>query len=89
MQDPSAGESNGVSRRELIKRGAVVAGGVLLTPGVASGRISVNERADAANTLKIGFISPRTGALGGFGEPDPYVICARPQGARRRDRRRR
>ena len=38
-------------------------------------RISVTERSTAeANTIKIGFISPRTGPLAGFGEPDPYVI---------------
>ena len=25
-------------------------------------------------TLKVGFVSPRTGALGGFGETDGYVL---------------
>ena len=30
--------------------------------------------AGAENVLKIGFISPRTGALGGFGETDGYVV---------------
>src|SRR5262249_43934257 len=29
---------------------------------------------NAADTLKVGFISPRSGPLAGFGEPDPYVI---------------
>lgn len=28
----------------------------------------------AQDTLKVGFISPRTGPLGGFGECDPYVL---------------
>ena len=74
MEDRTVGEARGLSRRDLIKRGALVAGGALAVPGVAGARITVNERADAANTLKIGFISPRTGALAGFGEPDPYVI---------------
>ncbi len=30
--------------------------------------------ADAAEVIKVGFVSPRTGPLGGFGEVDPYVI---------------
>ncbi len=30
--------------------------------------------AGAANTLKIGFISPRSGPLAGFGEADPFVL---------------
>ena len=30
--------------------------------------------AQAADTIKIGFISPRTGALAGFGEADPYIL---------------
>ena len=29
---------------------------------------------DAEATLKVGFVSPRTGALGGFGETDGYVL---------------
>ena len=28
----------------------------------------------AASSIKIGFVSPRTGPAAGFGEPDPYVI---------------
>jgi len=30
--------------------------------------------ADAAEVLKVGFVSPRSGPLAGFGECDPYVI---------------
>ena len=30
--------------------------------------------ADAAEVIKVGFVSPRTGPLAGFGECDPYVI---------------
>ncbi|MEO7128396.1 MAG: ABC transporter substrate-binding protein [Rhodoferax sp.] len=32
------------------------------------------QGADAANTLRVGFVSPRTGALAGFGETDGYVL---------------
>jgi branched-chain amino acid transport system substrate-binding protein len=68
---------SGLSRRELIKRGGVGLGGIALggaVAGPAFGRISVNESAEAANLIKIGFVSPRTGPLAGFGEPDPYII---------------
>ena len=30
--------------------------------------------ADAAEVIKVGFVSPRTGPLAGFGECDPFVI---------------
>jgi branched-chain amino acid transport system substrate-binding protein len=68
---------SGLSRRELLKRGGAGIGGIALggaLAGPASARISVNESAEAANLIKIGFVSPRTGPLAGFGEPDPYII---------------
>ena len=54
-----------LSRRTLLQ--AAGAGGLVLT---AAGR-----RARAAGTgLKLGFVSPRTGPLAGFGETDGYVL---------------
>ena len=38
--------------------------------GVAGGGAS----GGAAGTIKVGFVSPRTGATAGFGEPDGYVF---------------
>ena len=63
-------EHNGVdaSRRQLVALAGACAGtaaGALL-PAAAS--------AAARPTLKIGFISPLTGPLGGFGEADPFVL---------------
>ncbi|WP_297912103.1 ABC transporter substrate-binding protein [Thiomonas sp.] len=63
-------EQTGVdaSRRQLVAlagASAATAAGSLL-PAVAS--------AAAKPTLKIGFISPLTGPLGGFGEADPFVL---------------
>jgi branched-chain amino acid transport system substrate-binding protein len=55
----------GLSRRGLI--GAAGAGALALAARVPA-------RAAAANVLKIGFISPRTGALGSFGASDGYVL---------------
>jgi len=60
---PPAG---GVTRRDVI----AAAAGVLL-----AGPFSVGAQgAPAENTITVGFVSPRTGALGGFGETDPYVL---------------
>jgi branched-chain amino acid transport system substrate-binding protein len=64
--DNKTGARGGLSRREVM---AVGAGGVALAAG--SGRVFA---AGADKTLKVGFISPRTGALGGFGETDGYVL---------------
>jgi len=58
--------SVGLSRRALIA-GAGATGLALAGGGRAFA-------AGAENTLKIGFISPRTGALGGFGQTDGYVL---------------
>ncbi len=56
----------GLSRRALLAG----AGATGLT--LAGGRSVFAAGAD--NTLKVGFISPRTGALGGFGQTDGYVL---------------
>jgi branched-chain amino acid transport system substrate-binding protein len=69
-----------ISRRELVKRAGVGAGGLMLAGtavprGFAIPRVSASPRLSAADTtIKIGFVSPLTGAVSGFGEPDPYVI---------------
>ena len=64
----------GISRRELVKRAGVGIGGMALG-GIAANPVWARPLAhDAASTLKLGFISPRSGPLAGFGEPDPYVL---------------
>ena len=61
----SAGQ--GPSRRQLLA--GVGAGGLALSLGGRGAFAAGTE-----NVLKIGFISPRTGALAGFGETDGYVL---------------
>lgn len=57
--------TNNPNRREML--GATGAAGLaLLTPALA--------RAQGSEPLRIGFISPRTGPLGSFGEGDGYVL---------------
>jgi branched-chain amino acid transport system substrate-binding protein len=55
-----------VSRRSFVKT-AVAGAGAL----AASGRVSW---AQSSNVIKVGFITPRSGALAGFGEPDGFVL---------------
>jgi len=55
-----------ISRRGLI----LSAGAAGLTFASGAGP----ARAASDNVLKVGFISPRTGALGGFGQTDGYVL---------------
>ncbi len=55
-----------LSRRSFIA--STLAGGAALA---LSGRTGFAQSSD---TLKVGFISPRTGPLGGFGETDGYVL---------------
>jgi branched-chain amino acid transport system substrate-binding protein len=78
VADESEGKqaTTGISRRELLKRAGVGAGGVALSgaiPTAAWARAKDTTTA-AANTIKLGFISPITGPAAGFGEGDAYII---------------
>jgi branched-chain amino acid transport system substrate-binding protein len=55
-----------------LSRRALIAGAGAAGLALAGGRRVF--AAGAENTLKVGFVSPRTGALGGFGETDGYVL---------------
>jgi branched-chain amino acid transport system substrate-binding protein len=63
----SASGAANLSRRQLLATAG--AGALVLAAG---GRRAFADDA----TIKVGFISPRTGALGGFGEGDGYVLDA-------------
>ncbi len=56
-------------RRAFLRDVSAVAGGAAL---VALPTFRVG--ADAAETVKVGFLTPRTGPLAGFGDGDPYVV---------------
>jgi branched-chain amino acid transport system substrate-binding protein len=62
--------ADAITRREFAKRAVAAAGGASLAGAISAFWTTAN----AADTLKVGFISPRSGPLAGFGEPDPYVI---------------
>ncbi len=61
-------ETRNITRREMLGM-AGAAGLMLINPSSVFA-----QGADAAGTLKVGFISPRSGALAGFGEGDEYVL---------------
>lgn len=61
------------SRRELLK--AAGAGTIALAAGsLLEVARPGGARAASAGTIKIGFVSPRTGPAAGFGESDAYVL---------------
>jgi branched-chain amino acid transport system substrate-binding protein len=57
---------SGLTRRSFIASSAAVAGSLAIG--------GYSNSAQAADTLKVGFISPRTGPLAGFGEGDGYIL---------------
>src|SRR5271154_3511443 len=58
------------SRQEFVRTVGAGAGGAMLAGGLPT----MWGIANAAESLKVGFISPRTGPLAGFGEGDPHVL---------------
>ncbi|HWT56669.1 MAG TPA: ABC transporter substrate-binding protein [Rhizobium sp.] len=63
---------NGKLNAASLTRRSFIASAAAGTAALAlSGRTAFAESGD---TLKVGFISPRTGPLGGFGETDGYVL---------------
>ncbi|HLL67812.1 MAG TPA: ABC transporter substrate-binding protein [Micromonosporaceae bacterium] len=69
------GSTTPVTRRQLLRAaGYGIAG--LAVPGLAGCAIGAGSSGgeSATATLKIGFVSPRTGPAASFGEPDGYVL---------------
>jgi branched-chain amino acid transport system substrate-binding protein len=62
-----------LGRRDLLRAAGT---GLVLSPLLAAcgGLGSDSGGGGGDKTLKIGFVSPRTGAAAGFGEPDAYVL---------------
>ncbi|MWA05387.1 ABC transporter substrate-binding protein [Actinomadura sp. LD22] len=63
-----------LSRRDLLRGTAVGVSGLALSPLLAACGGLGSGGGSGGKTLKIGFVSPRTGAAAGFGEPDAYVL---------------
>jgi branched-chain amino acid transport system substrate-binding protein len=63
-----------VSRRGLIKTGVGLGALAVAGPALAACSVKGGSSTTSAGTLKIGFVSPRTGPAAGFGEPDGYAL---------------
>jgi branched-chain amino acid transport system substrate-binding protein len=65
-----------LSRRNLLKAAGIGITG-LAASGLAACKVgggSTSSGSGTTGTLKVGFVSPRTGATAGFGEPDSFVL---------------
>lgn len=65
---PGVLEACGTSTSSTTTSGAATTGGTTATTAATT------TTAPTAGTLKIGFVSPRTGPAAAFGDPDPYVL---------------
>src|SRR4051812_15441368 len=78
MDQPRAGlfASRGISRRDLFRTAGAVGAGLALSSPLLSACAngSGGGGGSGGTSLKIGFVSPRTGATAGFGEPDGYAL---------------
>ena len=63
-----------VDRRALLRAAGLGVSGLTLGPILAACDKIAGDTTTSGSTLKIGFVSPRTGATAGFGEPDGYVL---------------
>lgn len=66
IKSPKQISASAISRRNFVQLAGVGALAAAAGPQRAF--------AQTTDTIRIGFISPRTGALAAFGEPDPYVV---------------
>ncbi|MDF3144591.1 MULTISPECIES: ABC transporter substrate-binding protein [unclassified Streptomyces] len=73
MSEPSPDPSR---RRILRTAGLGMSGLALSSPLLAACKVGSGDSGSGGGTttLKIGFVSPRTGPAAGFGEPDAYVL---------------
>ena len=65
-----SGFGSGVDRRTLLKRAGAASVGFGLAPWIATSSASASAR-----PVKIGYVTPRTGALADFGQCDTFTIA--------------
>lgn len=76
-KSPMSEPSPEPSRRQILRTaGLGMSGLALASPLLAACKVGSGGSGGGSGsaTLKIGFVSPRTGAAAGFGEPDAYVL---------------
>ncbi|ARM92554.1 branched-chain amino acid ABC transporter substrate-binding protein (plasmid) [Rhizobium sp. CIAT894] len=68
---------NGIFRNGKLNTASLTRRSFIASAAAGSAALALSGRtafAQGGDTLKVGFISPRTGPLGGFGETDGYVL---------------
>src|SRR5688572_18769728 len=70
--DPAPETAPGLSRRDFLAAGVGVSG--LAAVGGLLSACKVGSGSGDSASLKVGFVSPRTGPAAGFGEPDAHVL---------------
>jgi branched-chain amino acid transport system substrate-binding protein len=64
-----------MNRRQVLRAGVGIAGLAVAAPAAAACQVAGGSSGGGTSTtIKIGFVSPRTGPAAGFGETDAYVI---------------
>jgi branched-chain amino acid transport system substrate-binding protein len=63
-----------ISRRTVLRAAALGGTGLAAAPLLTACNKLSGDSSTKSSTLKIGFVSPRTGPAAGFGEPDGYVL---------------
>jgi branched-chain amino acid transport system substrate-binding protein len=61
-----------ITRREFVRKAGIGAGGLVLAGTLPT---ALSRTASAADSIKVGFISPLTGPLASFGESDPFILA--------------
>jgi branched-chain amino acid transport system substrate-binding protein len=64
----------GATRRQFLRTAGLGVAGVAFAGPLLASCKGGSGGASSGGTLKIGFVSPRTGPAAGFGEPDAYVL---------------
>jgi branched-chain amino acid transport system substrate-binding protein len=62
------------SRRNVLRTGLGLGALAVANPLLAACSVKGEGSGSSAGKLKIGFVSPQTGPVAAFGEPDPYVL---------------
>jgi branched-chain amino acid transport system substrate-binding protein len=63
-----------IGRRDLLRAAGLGLTGLALSPVLSACGGLGSKSSSGGSTIKIGFVSPRTGPAAGFGEPDGYVL---------------
>ena len=74
MSDPLTPQLWTPSRRGVLRVGLGLGVGAVAAPLLSACGVKGDSTSGGSKTLRIGFVSPRTGPAAAFGEPDTYIL---------------